>query len=89
MPAWIHDRADHLMKKNPEMPKGQAFAIATQQAYATGKAPKTYGTSEGRSDAKAKYDKARKSYTQTADPKSKTSSIDLEVVAQAVIDIMK
>lgn len=88
MPAWIHDRADHLMKKNPEMPKGQAFAIATQQSYATGKAPKSYGTSEGRRNAKAKYDESRKHYTQTADPKSKTSSIDLEALAQEVLDSM-
>lgn len=31
MPKWIHDRADHLMAKNPEMSKSMAFAIATDQ----------------------------------------------------------
>jgi len=55
MPAWIHSRAEHLMAKNPSMPKGQAFAIATQQSHALGKSPKSYGTIEGRTKAKEKY----------------------------------
>lgn len=55
MPQWIHDRADHILSKNPSMPKGEAFALATQQAHAVGKSPKGYGTSEGRATAKAKY----------------------------------
>lgn len=55
MPKWIHERAKYIQAKNPSMPEGQAFAIATQQAHATGKSPKGYGTSEGRSTAKAKY----------------------------------
>lgn len=37
------------------MPDSTAFAIATQQAHATGKSPKSYGTSEGRREAKEKY----------------------------------
>jgi hypothetical protein len=78
MPQWIHDRAEHIRSKNPGMDKSQAFAIATQQAYAAGKAPKKYGTKEGRREAKQKYDEPKKHYTQTADPKSssKTASID-------------
>lgn len=55
MPQWIHDRADHILSKNPSMPKGEAFALATQQAHAVDKSPKGYGTSEGRATAKAKY----------------------------------
>lgn len=55
MPAWIHSRAEHILAKNPSMPKGQAFAIATQQSHAVGKSPKGYGTSSGRATAKAKY----------------------------------
>lgn len=31
MPAWTHDRAEHLLDKNPSMKKSTAFAIATQQ----------------------------------------------------------
>ena len=27
MPAWIHDRAEHLLAKNPSMSKSQAFAV--------------------------------------------------------------
>jgi hypothetical protein len=37
MPAWIHNRAEHILAKNPSMPKGEAFAIATQQSHAVGK----------------------------------------------------
>lgn len=56
MPEWIHNRAEHLLAKNPDMPKSQAFAIATQQSHALGKSPKSYGTKRGRQEAKAKYD---------------------------------
>lgn len=52
----MHDRARHIKAKNPEMPESEAFAIATQQSHALGKSPQGYGTSEGRSKAKAKYD---------------------------------
>lgn len=31
MPAWVHNRAEHLLAKNPKMSKSQAFAIATKQ----------------------------------------------------------
>lgn len=31
MPKWIHNRADHLLKKNPDMNESMAFAIATTQ----------------------------------------------------------
>ena len=75
MPQWIHDRADHIRAKNPGMPKSESFAIATQQAHAAGKAPKGYGTAEGKRTAKKKYDEGPKSYVQTADPKTKTSGI--------------
>lgn len=68
MPAWIHDRAQHLLAKNPSMSKGQAFAIATQQSHSLGKSPKNYGTSEGRAQAKQKYDKPRKQYKKTPNP---------------------
>lgn len=56
MPEWIHDRAEHILAKNPSMPKGEAFAFATQQSHAVGKSPKGYGTAEGRHEAKVKYD---------------------------------
>lgn len=68
MPQWIHDRAKHLLAKNPSMNKGQAFAIATQQSHKLGKSPKGYGTSEGKKDAKAKYDKPKKEYKKTPNP---------------------
>jgi hypothetical protein len=69
MPKWIHGRAEHLLAKNPSMEKGTAFAIATQQSHALGKSPKGYGTSEGRSEAKAKYD-TPKDDKKTANPGS-------------------
>lgn len=82
MPKWIHDRADHIRKKNPEMPKGEAFAIATQQAHAAGKTPKGYGTPEGKREAKQKYDEPKGAYEQTADPshKRKSAAIDLHML---------
>lgn len=56
MPEWIHNRAEHLLAKNPSMNKSQAFAIATQQSHAKGKSPKGYGTKQGKREAKQKYD---------------------------------
>ncbi len=70
MPAWIHERAKHIQDKNPDMPESRSFAIATQQAYAAGKAPKKFGASKGRKDAKEKYDSPKSHYIQTAKPKS-------------------
>lgn len=55
MPAFIHERAEHILAKNPSMPKSEAFGIATQQSHALGKSPKGYGTAKGRATAKAKY----------------------------------
>lgn len=55
MPKWIHDRARHIMAKNPSMPESEAWAIATQQSHALGKSPKSYGTVKGREEAKDKY----------------------------------
>lgn len=67
MPQWIHDRARHIQAKNPGMQDSTAFAIATQQAHATGKSPKGYGTTEGRREAKTKYT-TPKDDKKTADP---------------------
>lgn len=55
MPEWLHNRAEHILAKNPSMPKSEAFAIATQQSHATGHSPKGYGTAKGRRIAKAKF----------------------------------
>ncbi len=74
MPAWIHERADHIRRKNPSMPKSEAFAIATQQSYAAGKAPKKYGTTAGRQEAKKKYDEPKSEYTKTPSPSHKTKT---------------
>lgn len=79
MPKWIHDRADHIRGKNPGMPKSESFAIATQQAYAAGKAPKSHGTSEGRQTAHKKYDEGKSHYKKVADPKNKSKSAGLSL----------
>lgn len=55
MPKWLHDRARHILAKNKNMPESEAFAIATQQAHASGKSLKSYGTVRGREEAKEKY----------------------------------
>lgn len=82
MPEWIHSRADHIRAKNPGMPKSESFAIATQQSYAAGKAPSSYGTSKGRHEAHEKYDEGKSNYVKAADPKSKSKSagMPLEMV---------
>ena len=56
MPAWIRSRAEHILAKNPSMPKGEAFAIATEQSHATGHTPRGYGTAAGKREAKKTYD---------------------------------
>lgn len=71
MPKWIHDRALHLRKKNPDMDESASWAIATQQAHKLKKTPKNYGTVEGRKAARAKFKEPKKSYVQTANPKIK------------------
>lgn len=58
---FIHDRAHRIMESTSKQygdKKGKqvAFAIATQQAHATGKSPKDFRTSEGVHTAKKKYD---------------------------------
>jgi hypothetical protein len=71
MPEWIHNRADHIRAKNPGMPKSESFAIATQQAYGAGKAPKKdFGTSEGKREAHKKYDAPKSQYEKKSDPRS-------------------
>ncbi len=66
MPAWVLNRAERILQKNPDMDKGEAFAIATQQAHALGKTPQGYGTSEGRRTAKKKY-RSPAAYQKTAE----------------------
>jgi len=79
---WIHDRAHHILGKNPDMSgdsqkdKSIAYALATQQAHRVGKSPKGFRTSAGVREAKSKYDEPKSSYTQTANPKqSKSASV--------------
>lgn len=71
MPAWVHDRAKHLM---PEMQKQYgkkkgkqvAFATATQMSHRLRKTPKGFGTAAGKREAKAKFDKPLREYKKTA-----------------------
>lgn len=68
MPAWIHERAEHLLAKNPSMKKETAFAIATQQSHKLGKTPKGYGTAAGKREAKQKFNKSNKEYVKSPNP---------------------
>lgn len=83
MPKWIHDRAEHIRKKNPDMDEGMSYALATQQAHRLGKSPKTFkskvtgkkerfGTPEARREAKMKLNKPKSEYQKTAESKWKT-----------------
>lgn len=76
MPAWIHDRAKHIMSKNPDMNESTAFAVATQQSHALGKSPKGYGTVKGRATAKKKYKTPE-------DDQKKAASVLVELHKQA------
>lgn len=84
MPEWVHNRAEHILAKNPSMPKGMAFAVATQQAHATGHAPKGFGTSEGKAKAKAKFD-TPKNDEQRANP----GGLDSPKLAAVIVRIVK
>jgi len=84
MPEWVHNRAEHILAKNPSMPKGMAFAIATQQAHATGHTPKSFGTAEGKATAKAKFD-TPKNDEQRANP----GGLDSPKLASALVLIVK
>jgi hypothetical protein len=66
MPAWLEKRKEYLMKKNPDMSESAAYGIATKQMYAAGKAPKGYGTAEGRRAARETYSKPKSEYRKTA-----------------------
>ena len=66
---WIHDRAKRLLSKNDDMPKGMAYAVATQQAHKVGKSPKGFRTPEGVRTAKKKMIRPLKEYKKTANRK--------------------
>jgi hypothetical protein len=78
LPAFIHDRAKRIMKSTvPEYGKEKgkqvAFALATQEAHAMGKSPKTwkgepFGTAQGRREAKAKFPHPSKMKKTAEDP---------------------
>jgi hypothetical protein len=85
MPEWMHNRAEHILAKNPSMPKSEAFAIATQQMHAGGHGPKGYGTTEGRRTAKAKFntpkdDQQRSNPGGLESPKMKHASVGRALV---------
>lgn len=88
MPEWIHNRAEHILAKNPSMPKSEAFAIATQQSHATGHTPKSYGTPTGKHKAKEKYDTPGND-EQKANPGNldspKMASLGKEAISPALI----
>lgn len=56
------------------MPESMSWALATQQSYAAGKAPKNYGTTQGKKKALRKYDDGKAAYKKTANPPSKTKT---------------
>lgn len=85
MPQWIHQRAEHLLAKNPSMDKSTAFASATQQSHAKGKSPKGYGTKQGRREARAKYNQPKRKYEGTANPGKLESPKMAEALAQQLI----
>ena len=51
------------------MEKSTAFAVATMQGHKLGKNPKGYGTKEGKKVARRKFNKPRKEYVKTPNPR--------------------
>lgn len=71
MPAWIEKRRKRLEPElresySPKKAKQVAYALATMQSHKVGKTPKSYGTTEGRREARQKFDKPKKEYQKTA-----------------------
>lgn len=84
---WIHDRAHHIMDKSPEIDKGVAYAVATQQAHKVGKSPKKFRTSEGVRAAKAKHPFPKSFYKKTAsDEKVKKAFLKLKQLQKESAD---
>jgi len=83
MPKWVHDRAEHLMKENPDMAESTAWALATQQGRAAGQVSKDYGTSKGKRKAKKKYKKPSSAYEKKAKPKKKKAEIGQALILLA------
>ena len=80
MPAWVHDRADHIRARNPSMPESEAWGIASLQAHALGKGPRGWGTDAAKKKGKGRYD-TPKDDVQTANPgklKPKTAEAFLD-----------
>lgn len=73
---WIHDRAHHIMGKNPSMSKSIAYAVATQQAHKVGKSPRSFRTAEGVRQAKAKHPLPKKFYKKTASERLQKVALD-------------
>ena len=88
MPAWIEQRAEHLLAKNPSMSKSTAYAVATQQSYGAGKNPKGFGTPEGKAVAKEKYDLPKKEYEKRPNP-GKLDSPKMAGVSAAALEQYK
>jgi hypothetical protein len=90
----MHQRAEHILAKNPSMPKSEAFAISTQQMHALGKSPKGYGTAGGRLEAKKKYntpsdDKKQANPGHLESPKMEKAAIVERLARLALTDIPK
>lgn len=91
MPRWVEARAERIMKSTkdeygPEKGKQIAYALATQQAHATGKVKKwhgqPFGTPEGRRWAKAKYPEPDKMQKVAKDARKDISPKDLEALRE-------
>jgi len=82
---WVSKRVDHLMKRNPDMDKGEAFQVAWNQCYASGQCVGERAAKSKKTQKKY-YKKAPSKYEQTADPKhkkKKKSEFCKELVALA------
>jgi hypothetical protein len=70
---WVSKRVDHLMRKNPDMGKAEAYQVAWNQCYASGKCKGERPTKSHKSQKKH-YKKSPSEYEQNADPKRKKKS---------------
>jgi len=92
--SWAHERAEHIRKKNPDMPKGAEYGIAQLQEVAVGKEKEHGGKvkSSTKDKAKRKYKKPSGKYESKSkgSKKRRKKSMNMihrkSVFAEAVVD---
>jgi hypothetical protein len=79
---WVSKRVDHILRSNPDMDKGKAFAVAWNECFASGEC-KGKRPAKSKKTQKSIYKKPESAYNKKADPKRKKSELLAELVILA------